>query len=83
MLEFTGDIDDYRKELEMNKKIEKMLNKIMVSYCMMCGKIRLTDGSWGVPKLSIDCYILSHGYCKPCGKRAIAEARAEIARSKK
>ena len=77
MLEFTGDIDDYRKELEMNKKIEKMNEKIMVSYCMGCGKIRLPDGSWGVPELSLDSYVLSHSYCKPCGEQAIAEARAE------
>ena len=57
-----------------------MLNKIIVvSYCMGCGKIRLPDGSWGVPELSIDKYCLSHGYCEPCGEKAVAEARAEIA----
>lgn len=60
-----------------------MNNKIIVSYCMGCGKIKRPDGSWGVPELSLDTYALSHGYCEPCGEKAIAEAMAEIARLKK
>jgi hypothetical protein len=60
-----------------------MKDKKMVSYCMGCGKIRLPDGSWCVPEVALDQYTLSHGYCEPCGEKAIAEAMAEIARSKK
>jgi hypothetical protein len=56
--------------------------KTFVGYCMGCGKIRLPDGTWGVPELALDQYTLSHGYCEPCGKRAIAEAMAEITRLK-
>ena len=67
----------------MNKKIEKMNEKIMVSYCMGCGKIRLPDGSWGVPELSLDSYVLSHSYCKPCEEQAIAEAMSQIEKAKK
>ncbi len=55
--------------------------KIIVSYCMTCGKIKI-NGLWVLPCKPLTEYQLSHGYCDPCGKKAIAEARAQIAKMK-
>ena len=74
-------IEEYDRILSKAKG--KMKDKKIVGYCMTCHKIRLPDGTWGVPELSLDNYTLSHGYCEPCGEKAIEEARAEIAKAKK
>jgi uncharacterized OB-fold protein len=62
--------------------------KIIVNYCMRCGKIKYPhDTEWEYPvKMdykSLDEVTLSHGYCEPCGKIAISEAMAEIEEMKK
>ena len=64
------------------------MEKIIVSYCMTCGKIKYpSDTEWEYPRntnyKSLDDIQLSHGYCDPCGKQAIAEAMAEIASNEK
>jgi hypothetical protein len=65
-----------------------MKDKIIVSYCMGCGKVKYpSDTEWkylrNMNYKSLDDVQLSHGYCDPCGEKVVAEARAEIARSKK
>jgi len=64
-----------------------MSDKLIVRYCMECGKVKYpSDTEWEYPtkinyKILSD-ILLSHGYCEPCGEKAVAEARAEIARLK-
>ena len=60
-----------------------MKEKEIASYCVSCGKIKFPGNkNWQYPELSLVNYQLSHGYCEPCGKMALAEAMAEIAKSK-
>ena len=61
--------------------------KIIVSYCMTCGKIKYPhDEEWEyLHKLNykeLDNITLSHGYCDPCGEKAIADAKAQIEKAK-
>jgi hypothetical protein len=61
-----------------------MKEKEIVSYCMECGKIKVSeDEAWAYPELSLVDYQLSHGYCESCGEKAIQEAKAEIAKAKR
>jgi len=68
----------------LHKSLKDNKEKIIVSYCMGCGKIKFPGNKdWQYPELNLVNYLLSHGYCEPCGERTIAEAMAEIARLKK
>jgi hypothetical protein len=57
--------------------------KIIVSYCMGCGKIKYPhDTEWEYPtKINykiLENILLSHGYCEPCGEKAVADAMSQI-----
>lgn len=68
-----------------------MSDKIILSYCMGCGLIKFPGREWetcviplGIENpILLNNYQISHGYCEPCGEKAIAEARAEIAKAKR
>ena len=80
LVEFNNiDVMEYGKQTIVFLDDSK---KVIVGYCMTCHKIRRPDGTWGVPVMSLDNYTLSHGYCEPCGDKAILEARAEMERLK-
>jgi uncharacterized OB-fold protein len=61
-----------------------MNDKMIISYCMGCGKVKYpSDTEWEylhkTNYKSLEDAQLSHGYCESCGEKAVAEARAEIA----
>jgi len=65
-----------------------MRDKIIVSYCMGCGKVKYpSDTEWEYPRNtnyeSLDDVQLSRGYCEPCGEQALAEAMSQIEKAKK
>lgn len=53
--------------------------KIFVSYCMNCGKIKFQKSEqWQSPDLPLSEYALSHGYCDPCADKEIEKIKKEI-----
>jgi hypothetical protein len=61
----------------------QMKDKMIVSYCMTCHKIRLPDGSWGVPEVSLDNYTPIAWLLRTLRRQDDTEARAEITKAKK